>query len=188
MLYIDQHILNKSKKDEKSSYGLGWLQKVIWYGSTKLDSTLSQDVQNSTLSHKPHRKTMQTWRVELTAGGRSIAETTVQIRIFQGDALSHLLFIIAMMTLNHILRKCTAGYKFSTSQEKINHLIYIDDIKLFAKYETEMETLIHAVKIYNQDIGMEFGIEKMCHARHEKWAIDIWLTKWNYQIKKKSER
>ena len=38
--------------------------------------------------------------------------------------------------------------------------MYVDDIKLFAKNEKEQETLIHAVRIYNQDIGMEFGIRK----------------------------
>ena len=64
------------------------------------------------------------------------------------------------MPLNHILRKCTARSKLSWSQEKINHLMHIDDVKLFAKNEKELETLIHAVKIYSQDIGMEFGIEK----------------------------
>ena len=37
--------------------------------------------------------------------------------------------------------------------------MYMDDIKLFAKNEKELETLIHAVRIYSQDIGMEFGIE-----------------------------
>ena len=35
----------------------------------------------------------------------------------------------------------------------------MDDIKLFAKNEKELEALIHAVSIYSQDIGMEFGIE-----------------------------
>ena len=38
--------------------------------------------------------------------------------------------------------------------------MYMDDIKLFAKNEKELETLIHLVRIYSQDIGMEFGIEK----------------------------
>ena len=33
------------------------------------------------------------------------------------------------------------------------------DITLLAKNEKEQETLIHAVRIYNQDIGMEFRIE-----------------------------
>ena len=46
------------------------------------------------------------------------------------------------------------------SPEKINHLMYMDDIKLFAKNEKELETLIHAVRIYSPDIGMEFCIEK----------------------------
>ena len=64
------------------------------------------------------------------------------------------------MPLNHILRKCTAGYKLSRSQKKVNHLMNKDDIKLFAKNEKELETLIHTVRIYSRDIGMEFGIEK----------------------------
>ena len=38
--------------------------------------------------------------------------------------------------------------------------MYMDDIKLFAKNEKELETLIHTVRIYSQDIGMKFGIEK----------------------------
>ena len=42
----------------------------------------------------------------------------------------------------------------------MNHLMYMNDIKLFAKNEKELEILIHAVRIYSQDIGMEFGIEK----------------------------
>ena len=42
----------------------------------------------------------------------------------------------------------------------MNHLMYMDNIKLLAKNEKELETLIHTVRIYSKDIGMEFGIEK----------------------------
>ena len=56
-------------------------------------------------------KTMKTWRVELTAG--SLAEAKTQRGIFQGYALSPLILITAMMALNHIIRKRTAGYKLS---------------------------------------------------------------------------
>ena len=119
------------------------------------------------------KKPMKIWRVELIAGGRSLAEVKVQRGIFQGDALSLLLFIIAMMPLNHILRKCPTGYKISESQEKINHLLYMDNIKLFAKNEKESETLIHAVRIYSQDIGIEFGIEKcaILVMKSSKWHL-----------------
>ena len=53
-----------------------------------------------------------------------------------------------------------ARYKLSKSQKKINHIMYMDDIKLFSNIKKELEILIHAVKIYSQDIEMEFGFEK----------------------------
>ena len=107
-------------------------------------------------------KTMKIWRVELTAGEKSLTEIKIEGGIFQGDALSPLLFIIVMMPLNHILRKCTAEYKLSRSQEKISHLMYTDDIKLFEKNEKELETLMHTeytVRIWHR---------KMYHASYEK--------------------
>ena len=70
-------------------------------------------------------QTKKIWRVELTTGGRNFAKTNVQRGIFQGNTLSSLLFIIAIMPLNHILRKCTAGFKRSKMQEKINPPMYI---------------------------------------------------------------
>ena len=36
----------------------------------------------------------------------------------------------------------------------------MDDIKLFAQNEKELETLIQAVRTYSDDIEMEFNIEK----------------------------
>ena len=124
-------------------------------------------------------KTMKTWSVELTAGGRRLAEAKIQIGIFQGNDLSPWLFIIAMMPLNHILRKCTAGYKLSRSQEKVNRLMYIDDIKIFAKNEKELETLIHTVRIYRRDIGIESGIEKCAMLVMKSGKLQ--LREWNYQ-------
>ena len=38
--------------------------------------------------------------------------------------------------------------------------MYKDDIKLFTKNEKELESLVHGLRIYSQDIGMEFDIEK----------------------------
>ena len=55
-----------------------------------------------------------------------------------------------MMPLNHTPRKSTAEYKHTKPQEKINPLMYMDDIKLFAKNENKSETQIHAVIIWSQ--------------------------------------
>ena len=51
--------------------------------------------------------------------------------------------------------------------------MYIDDIKLFAENEVELETLIHTVRIYSQDKGLEFGIEKyaLIDMKSGKWLL-----------------
>ena len=95
-------------------------------------------------------KTMKNGRVELATGRKGLAEVKFQRSIFQGNALSPLLFVIEMMSLNHILRKYTGGYKLTKSLEKLNHLIYMDDIKLSAKNEKKkLETQIQADRIYS---------------------------------------
>ena len=64
-----------------------------------------------------------------------------------------------MMPHIRILRKFTSGYKLYKLQENLNHIMYIDDMKLFAQNE-KFETLQQSERIYCEDIGMEFGIEK----------------------------
>ena len=156
--YIDQHILNESETRRKN-LAMARIDYKKAYDMVP-QSWIMHCVKMYKISHEFINfieQIMQTWRVELRAGGRSIAEIKIQRVIFQGDAQSPLRYIIDMMPLNHLLRKYAAGYKLSRSQEKINHLMYMDDIKFFAKNERELETLIHAVRIY---MGMEFGIKK----------------------------
>ena len=49
-------------------------------------------------------ETIETLRMDLTVGGKSLAEVKILISIFQGDALSQLIFIIVMVPLTHILK------------------------------------------------------------------------------------
>ena len=64
------------------------------------------------------------------------------------------------MPLNHILRKCAGEYKLHKSQETKQSPNVHGRHQNLAKNEKELETLIQTVKIYSEDIGMEFGIEK----------------------------
>ena len=45
-------------------------------------------------------------------------------------------------------------------RSRINHLMFMDDIKLFGRGTKEIDTLVQTVRIVLGDIRMEFGIEK----------------------------
>ena len=55
-LHTSTHPKWEQDKTEKTSYGPDWLQKGMWYVSIKQNTTLSQNLQNITWSHKLHRK------------------------------------------------------------------------------------------------------------------------------------
>ena len=101
--------------------------------------------------------TMNTWRVELTCANQQLGEVNIKRGIFQGDALSPLLFVVAMIPLTHVLRKIQSDYEFTKSKEKINHM---DDLKLYAKNEKELDSLVQTVRVFSNDIGMQFGLDK----------------------------
>ena len=64
-----------------------------------------------------------------------------------------------MIPLSQILKKLKSGCIFK-NREKLNHLLFMDDLKIFAKSEREINGLISTVQILSNDIGMEFGIKK----------------------------
>ena len=105
------------------------------------------------------RKSMKNWNTNLTSCGKYQANVNIGRGIFQGDSLSPLLFVICMIPLSQILRKLKSGYVLKKG-EKLNHLLFMDDLKIFTKIEPEINRLISTVQIISNDIGMEFGIKK----------------------------
>jgi hypothetical protein len=80
--------------------------------------------------------------------------------IFQGDSLSPLLFCICFIPLTEQLNRVNTGYEEHTTKKKISHLLYMDDLKLIAKSEKELQKQVQTVKIFSNDIHMEVGLEK----------------------------
>jgi len=50
--------------------------------------------------------------------------------------------------------------KSTQQRQKISDLLYMDDLKLTAKSEEELQKQIQTVKSFSDDINMEFGLEK----------------------------
>ena len=105
-------------------------------------------------------ESMKAWRVDLTCNNQSLGGVDIKRGIFQGDSLSPLLFLLCLIPLTVILHKSESAYQFSSNKEKINHLLFMDDLKLYAKNEKGLESLVQTVRIFSDDIGMKFGMDK----------------------------
>ena len=82
------------------------------------------------------------------------------------------MFALALISLSLIsLRKAKAAYQFSESREKINHLLFMDGLKLFSRREKGLDSLVQIVCVFSEDIGMELGIEKCAMLLMEKGKI-----------------
>ena len=81
------------------------------------------------------------------------------------------MFVLALIPLSFILRKRKAAYKFSESQEKINHILFMDDLKLYSRSEKGLNSLVQTVRVFSEDVGMEFGIENCAMLVMEKGKI-----------------
>jgi len=43
---------------------------------------------------------------------------------------------------------------------KLNHLLFMDDLKLFCKSKDQVDFLVNTMHLFSEDIGIEFGIKK----------------------------
>ena len=114
---------------------------------------------------------MEKWKVMLYSGNSELGEVEIKRGIFQGDSLSPLVFVLALIPLSLILRKAKAAYEFSESKEKISHLLFMDDLKSYRRSEKGLDSLVQTVRVFSEDIGMEFGIEKCAMLVTEKGKI-----------------
>ena len=114
---------------------------------------------------------IEKWKVMLYSGNSELGEVEIKQGIFQGDSLSPLVFVLALIPLSLILRKAKAAYEFSESKVKINRLLFMDDLKLYSQSEKGLDSLIRTVCVFSADIGMEFGIEKCAMLVMEKGKI-----------------
>ena len=114
---------------------------------------------------------MEKWKIMLCSGNSELGEVEIKRGIFQGDSLSPVVFVLALIPLSLILRKAKVAYEFSKSKEKINHLLFMDDLKLYSRSEKGLDSLVQTVRVFSKDMGMEFGIEKCAMLVMEKGKI-----------------
>ena len=106
------------------------------------------------------KQSMNKCKTNLYADGKLLGLVPIRRGIFQGDSFSPLLFVIALSPLTHILREAAMGYHLEKNGAKVNHLFFMDDLKLYGKNDKEIDSLIKTLWQCSEDIKMEFGILK----------------------------
>ena len=83
----------------------------------------------------------------LCSESSELDEVEIERGIFQEDSLSSLVYFLVLIPLSLILRKAKAGYEFSESKENINHLLFMDDLKLYSRSEKGLDSLVQTVRV-----------------------------------------
>ena len=109
---------------------------------------------------------MRMWKTTLVlnTGENTLNAGDININsgIFQGDFLLPILFCVALIPLCKPLNN--TGYGFKIYDNTVNHLFSVDDLKLFAKNDQQLQSLLNIVKQFSDDIRMEFGLDECAKA------------------------
>ena len=78
-------------------------------------------------------ESMKAWRLDLTSNNQTLGGVDIKQGIFQGDSLSSLSFVLCLIPLTVVLHKSESAYRFLSNRKKINHLLFIDFLKSYAR-------------------------------------------------------
>ena len=107
-------------------------------------------------------RSMRMWKTPLVLNTventLNAGDININSGIFQGDSLSPILFCVTLVPHSKLLNN--TGYDYKIYDNTTNHLFYMDDLKLFAKNDQQLQGLLNIVKQFSDDIRMEFGLDK----------------------------
>ena len=171
-LVIDKMVMMNSKR-RKTNLSMAWIDYKKAFNmilhSWLIECLEIYGAEKNTIRFP--KNTMPNWKTILTSSGTRLAKVNIRRGIFQGDSLSPLLFIVAMIPMTRVLERMEVGYQLKKGGSRINHLMFMDDIKLFGRGTKEIDTLVQTVRIVSGDIRMEFGIEKCAHVNIQTGKI-----------------
>ena len=137
------HRQEEQKKGEKMQPWQGLTTKRLMKRSRKHESRLYDNFQDICQSYKIHHGRQKKLKNGINTRRKNFSWGKIQWSISMRDALTSLLFVISI-TFSVTYLGNALDCKFTKLQEKINSIMYMDDIKLFAKIERELETLIQS--------------------------------------------
>jgi hypothetical protein len=171
-LILDKEITKDAKKRQRN-LSMAWIDFQKAYDmvphSWIIESLKLYKVSETVINFL--HQSMKSWNLKLFCQGSHLGDISVKRGIFQGDSLSPLLFIMALFPLSHVVLDKNWGYQLKVNSKDnselatVNHLLYMDDIKLYAKSSSQLKKMVDDVKSFSDRIQMKFGLDK-CKAVH----------------------
>lgn len=170
----DQLLLNKAIlencKNRATNMSMAWLDYQKAYDSVP-HSWIKKCLKLYGISNNIKSfitDTMTKWKTKLRLrhenGEVTLNDVHIKRGIFQGDSLSPLLFCLSIDPLSRLLNSKDNGYTLSargtTPVQKVGHLLYMDDLKLYANSDKTLKDQLNTVKEFSEDITMKFGLDK----------------------------
>ena len=133
---------------------------------------VSGDVQASQISGMVwsiNRETFKEWNTRIVTETKQGCESSEIIHfnkgLPQGDSLCPTLFTLSLNPTARKLRT-TSGHKLSKPIScKLTHLLYIDDLKMYASSDSNLQRVMRTVKGGMDCIGLKWN-EKKCAVEH----------------------
>ena len=82
-------------------------------------------------------KSMKKWKLLLTSNGSDLSRLTSIEASSKEIAYRH-----CMIPLSLLLRKVKASYEWGRKEFKLNHLLFMDDLKFFGKSDDQVDSLV----------------------------------------------
>ncbi|OIR56341.1 MAG: uncharacterized protein A8A55_2913, partial [Amphiamblys sp. WSBS2006] len=159
----EQGLLNRAVAGEK---GL----RTAWLDVKKAYDTVSHRYLKRLIGQKlgvpePYRgyllRLVDSWETTLILNREAVGDVKFQRGIPQGDSLSPLLFVLSLEPVSRMLNRMGKVEEVSAGREVgTNHLLFVDDIKLYARDKETLAELLHEAKSTLQVIGLEINHEK----------------------------
>ena len=129
---------------KKRDLSVAWIDYKKVYdmvpNSCKIDCLETIGIHEKDLRHLA--ESMESSQLELISGEKNMRNGNIRRRIFHDDSLSPLLLVARLLPLTYILRDAAPGYYFGSSEQKVNHRLFMDDLKIYVNNEKSHASLI----------------------------------------------
>lgn len=112
---------------------------------------------------------MTSWKTTINLNTKAIGTVDIKRGIYQGDSLSPMWFCLALNPLSRMLNNSNAGFRLQARDKvRFNHLLYMNDLKLYTESKPQLKTLIGLTKKFSNTINMSFGSDKCATVKISK--------------------